>query len=91
MPSAVPGLVKSSSEAPAVGQLRSPTSCGFFFSPVYFGQTKVQNLGVPAIGDENVRGLDVPMNDSLRVRGVQRIGNFGPQFQQLLDRRKAFR
>ena len=38
-------------------------------------QSKVQNLGVSALGDEDVRRLDVAMNDAFGVRRVQRIGN----------------
>ena len=37
------------------------------------GQAEVQDLGLPALGDEDVRGLDVPVNDPLGVRGVQGI------------------
>ena len=40
-----------------------------------FGQAEVQNLGVSALGDEDVRGLDVAMHDAFGVRGVQRVGD----------------
>ena len=46
------------------------------------GQPKVQNLGVAALGDKYVCGLDVAVNDSLAVRGVQSIGNPNRQAQQ---------
>ena len=39
-------------------------------------QSEVENLGVPAPRDENVRRLDVAMNNALAVRGIQRVGNF---------------
>ena len=29
-----------------------------------------------AVGDEDIGGLDVAMNDALRVSGIERIGNF---------------
>jgi len=32
-----------------------------------------RNFGVPALGDENVGGLDVSMNDALGVGGIERI------------------
>ena len=36
-----------------------------------------------AIGNEDVRGLDVPVHNPLGVCGVQRIDNLGSQLQQL--------
>jgi hypothetical protein len=50
--------------------------------------TRKANLGVTTIRNENVRGLDVPMHNPLRVCRVQRICNFCPQLQQLLDRER---
>jgi hypothetical protein len=38
-----------------------------------FRQTKIQNLGVATVGDEDVGGLDVPMDDSFGVGGIQRV------------------
>jgi len=37
----------------------------------HFGQPKVENLSVPALRNEDVRGLDVAMDDARGVRGVQ--------------------
>ena len=45
-------------------------------------QSEIENLGVPALGDENVGGLDVAMNDALGVRGVERVGNLNGQSEQ---------
>ena len=39
-----------------------------------------------AIGDENVSGLDVAMNDSFAVGGVEGVGDFGAQFERLIER-----
>ena len=39
------------------------------------GQTEIQNLGVPALGDKDVGRLDVAMNNALGMRGVQSVGN----------------
>ena len=41
----------------------------------HFRQPEVQNLGVFAVGDENVRGLDIAVNNAFGVSGVQPIGN----------------
>ena len=46
------------------------------------GQSEVENLGVAALGDEHVRRLDVAVNDSLRVGGIERVGNFDGQREQ---------
>src|ERR1700693_2820457 len=42
----------------------------------YFRQTKIENLGMAAFGDENISGLDVAMNNSLPVGGVERVSDF---------------
>jgi hypothetical protein len=41
-------------------------------------QAEVQNFGMAALGDENIRRFDVAVDDPLRVRGIQGIGNFNP-------------
>ena len=45
----------------------------------HFRQAEVQNLGVAAIGNEDIRRLDIAVNDAFRVRGIQRIGNLDRQ------------
>ena len=50
-----------------------------------FGQTEVENLGVAAVGDENVGGLDVAVDDSLAVRGFEGVGNFDGQGEQAIE------
>ena len=42
----------------------------------YFRQSEIQNFGVPSLGDKDVRGLDVAMNDAFCVGGVERVGDF---------------
>ena len=39
-------------------------------------QTEVEDLGVAALGDENVGGLNVTVDDAFAVRGIQAIGDF---------------
>jgi hypothetical protein len=44
-------------------------------------QSKIENFGVPAIGHENVCGLNVTMHDALGVRGIERVGYLNAQSQ----------
>ena len=41
---------------------------------------------MPALRDEDVRGLDVAMDDAFRVRGVKRVGEFGPKVEHDVGR-----
>src|SRR6202021_3052856 len=50
-----------------------------------FGQAKIQNFRVAALGDENVGGLDVAMDDVLGVRRVQTFGNLHRNIQDGFD------
>ncbi len=45
-------------------------------------QPEIQNLGVAALGDEDVRGLDVAVDDAFGMRGVECIGNLNRQTEQ---------
>ena len=47
-----------------------------------FGQAEIENFGVAAIGDEEIGGFDVAMDDAFGVRGVQRVGDFDAEIQQ---------
>src|SRR5208282_1698886 len=46
------------------------------------GQAEVENLGVSPVGDKNVCRLDVAVDDSLGVRGVESVGNLNRQAEQ---------
>src|SRR5262249_35653420 len=50
------------------------------------GQAEVQNFGFATLGYEYVGRLDVPMNDVLRVRGVEAVGNLNSEIQQVVQR-----
>ena len=45
------------------------------------GQAEVENLHLPRLGDEDVRRLDVAMDDALRVRGAERFGDLHRQVE----------
>ena len=38
-------------------------------------QTEVEDLGVAALGDENVGGFNVAVDDAFAMRGIQAIGD----------------
>ena len=47
---------------------------------------EIQNLRLPFMGDKDICGLDVTMNDPFLVCGVQRVGNLNCQPQQFIRR-----
>ena len=47
-----------------------------------FGQPEVEDLGLAALGDEDVRRLDVPVHDLFCVGGIERVGDFNGQRKQ---------
>jgi hypothetical protein len=42
---------------------------------VIWAQSPNQGIGVDALGNEDVRGLDVTMHDASGVSGIQSVGN----------------
>ena len=79
---AVPGLVRYSRLTPAVASVCVPRRVEDRLRARDFGQAEVENLGVSALGHENVGGLDVAMDDAFAVRGVERVGDFDGQAEQ---------
>ena len=80
MPSVEPGLVRCSSES-MVGALMATLS-GL---QRHFGQPEIENLRLTSIRDEDVRGLDVPMDDALRMCRVESVGNLDAQIEHRFD------
>ena len=70
----MPGLVRCSSST--TRRRRRSRVDGVHLRGRHLRQPEVQNLGVPALGHENIRRLDVAMNDPLGVRRIQRVCNF---------------
>ena len=54
-----------------------------------FGQPEVENLGVAAAGDEQIRRLDVAVDDPGGVRRLERIGDLDRECQQQVDVERA--
>ena len=64
----MPGLVSCSA-----GRAGFPAPAQSFRRQL--GQPEVEDLGLPAPGDEDVGRLDVPVNDPFGVRGLQTVGH----------------
>ncbi len=47
-----------------------------------FCQAEIEQLGLTALGDKNICGLDVAMDDALAVGGVERVGDLDTQSDQ---------
>jgi hypothetical protein len=50
-----------------------------------FCQPEIENLGLTSIRHEDVCGLDVPMDDALRMGRIQRIGDLDAQTEHRLS------
>ena len=50
----------------------------------HFGQAEIKNLGVTAIGNEDVRRFDIAMHDAFAVCGLKRVGHFNCEREQAL-------
>ena len=48
-----------------------------------FRQAKIQDLGLPALGDKDIRRLDVAVHNSAGVGGIERVSDLDAQVEQL--------
>ena len=53
------------------------------------GQPEIENLRVAAAGDEQIRRLDVAVDDPGSVRRLERVGDLDRERQQLIDLERA--
>ena len=50
-----------------------------------FGEAEIEDLGIAALGDENVCGLDVAVDDALRMGGIESVGDFDGIGEELIE------
>src|SRR2546426_8078740 len=60
-----------------------------FFLAQKLGQSKIENFRLPALSDEDIRGLNVAMKDCLRMRGVERGCDLSRETQQVVHFERA--
>src|ERR1700722_17410251 len=82
-----PGLLRCPSSAPGGYGGRGIVGRSEFGS--YLGQTEIQKLGVAAPGNEDIGRLDVAMDDTFAVRGVERVGDLNRERHQGIDCERA--
>ena len=52
------------------------------------GQAKIEHFRLSALGDENIRGFDIAVDDSFGVRGIQSFRDLDPKLQYFLERKR---
>src|SRR4051812_3873839 len=78
VPIATPGLVRTSSRGTGGCQL------GYQTHLVHeFGKTEVQNLRLASLRHKDVCWLNVAVDDSLGVRGIEGVGNLDGQLSRV--------
>jgi hypothetical protein len=50
-----------------------------------FCEAEVENFGVAAFGDEDVGRLNVAMHYACAVGGIESVGDFNPETEELLE------
>ena len=50
-----------------------------------FGQTKIEDFGLPALRHKDIGGLDVAVNDAFGVRSRQSVGHLNADVENLID------
>ena len=48
---------------------------------LHLGQSEIEDLGVAALGDENICRLNIAMHNAFAMRSIERLRNFDPQTQ----------
>jgi hypothetical protein len=50
-----------------------------------FGETEIENFDVAALGDENVGGLDVAVDDAFGVRGIEGVRDLNGDVEETIE------
>ena len=58
---------------------------GHFGGACEFGKTEVQNLDWATLGEKDVRGLDVAVDDALSVSGVEGVGELDADVEHAIE------
>ena len=87
MPTVLPGLVRLAVRAPS--SRRRFDLRGHSRRACELREPEVQNLHLAPLGEENVRGLDVAMDDSFRVCGIDRVRQLNAHFEQTINRQRS--
>src|SRR5579863_9981891 len=70
VPSVEPGLVRRFVSGQGLG---GGYACGGGALLIDFGEPKIEEFGMAALGDKDIGGLDVAMKDASRVGGVEGV------------------
>ena len=86
MPRAVPGLVRKACLRRLRRHFARPHSLGGGLRlRAELRQAKVQNLRLPTLGDEDIGGLDVPVDKTFRVCGLEGVSKLDAEVQKLVQ------
>jgi hypothetical protein len=55
---------------------------GFRAKPAHLGQAKVENLGVPSIGDEDVGRFNIAVNDAFGMGRIESVGDVDAKIKE---------
>ena len=83
VPTALPGLVRPARAVTVAAGLVTAAD------RTDFGQPEIENLRVAAAGDEQIRRLDVAVDDPGGVRRLERVGDLDRERQQQIDLERA--
>ena len=50
-----------------------------------FRQAEIENFGLDATRHKNIRRLDVAMNDTFCMRGIERVGDLDSEVEHLVE------
>ena len=56
---------------------------------IYFCQAEVENFGMTTLGDKDVGGLDVAMDNAFAVCGIEGVGDLDGERKESLDVERA--